>query len=98
MVRYAVLLNWTEKGVAAVKHSVARAEAFRAAAAKAGVQVEAQYWTVGGYDGLFLLNAPDDLTASAVVLQLGQAGNVRTCMLRAFDQAEFKKILAKVGP
>lgn len=97
MVRYVVLLNLTEKGMAAVKESPVRAESFRASAAQAGATVEALYWTVGSYDGMFVLSAPDEATAAAVVLDLGRQNGVRTCMMRAFDADEFKNVIGKMG-
>lgn len=95
MARYAVLLKFTEKGLTDVQHSLSRAEAFCASAKRAGVTVETQLWTGGPYDGLLLLNAPDEATASGVVLGLARQGNVATCMLRAYDAGEFKQLLAK---
>ena len=96
MVRFVVLLNFTEAGVAAIKESPARAEAFSAAAAKAGATVESVYWTVGPHDGVVILSAPDESTASAGVLQLGKTHAVRSCMMRAFDADEFKEVVAKI--
>ena len=97
MVRYVVLLSFTEDGVAGIKDSPARSEAFTAAAAKAGVTVESMFWTIGPYDGVVVLSAADESTAAAVVLQLGKTHAVRSCMLRAFDAAEFREIVGKVS-
>ena len=97
MTRYVVLLNFSKEGVGAIKSSVDRAREFRAAAAKVGASVESQYWTLGEYDGVFVLSAPDEATAAALVLELGRRSSVRTTMLRAFDEAEFKTIVEKVG-
>lgn len=97
MVRFVVLINFTEKGVAAIKESPARAEAFSAAAAKAGACVESLFWTMGPYDGVVILSAPDEATAAAVILQLGKTHAVRSCMLRALDAGEFRKILGKIS-
>lgn len=96
MSRYAVLINFTEKGISAVTQSVNRVEAFKAAAAEAGATVEAVYWTLGPYDGLLMLDAPDETTAAALTLQLGRNENVRTCALRAFDAEEFQEIVGKL--
>ena len=97
MVHYLMLLRFTDKGVSAVHDSPKRAESFRAAVAKAGGNVEAQYWTLGEYDGALIFSAPDEPTAVALAVELGKLGNVRTAMLRAFDAVEFKAILAKVS-
>ena len=97
MVRYVVLLNFTEKGIAAVKESPVRAGAFRAAATKVGATLESLFWTHGPYDGVFILNAPDEATATALVLELGKGNNIRTCMLRAFDADEFQNVVDKIS-
>jgi uncharacterized protein with GYD domain len=96
MARYVVLLNLAEGGVAAVKDSVAWADAFHTAAAKAGATVEALFWTLGLYDAMFLLDAPDETTATALVLEMDKRNNLRSCMLRAFSTEEFAKIMGKV--
>jgi uncharacterized protein with GYD domain len=96
MVRFVALLKFTDKGIATVKDSPSRAEAFRAAASKAGAVVESQFWTLGEYDGVLVLQAPDEPTAVGLALDLGRHGNVRTCLLRAFDAGEFKGVLNKM--
>jgi uncharacterized protein with GYD domain len=95
MVRYALLIKFTDKGVANVKDSPTRAAAFRAALAKAGGTLEGQYWLLGEYDGLAVFTAPDEQAATAAVINLASLGNVRTTLCRAFDEAEFKAILAR---
>ncbi len=97
MARYVVLLNFTEKGLASIKESPSRAEAFKKAASKAGASVESVYWTLGSYDGILVLSAEDEATAVGLALKLGKAGNVRTTMLRAFDAGEFGQIAAKAS-
>jgi uncharacterized protein with GYD domain len=97
MVRYVVLLKFTDKGVSALKDSPSRAETFKTTAARLGVTVEAEYWTLGQFDGVLILSAPDEATAVAAVLSVDRQDYVHTCMLRAFDAAEFKNVLAKVS-
>jgi len=97
MLRYIVLLNFTEKGIAEIKESTSRVSAFQSAAAKAGAKVESIFWTVGQYDGVMILSAPDETTAAALVLQLGTKNTVRSSMLRAFDESEFNEVIAKMS-
>ena len=96
MVRYVLLLKFTDQGITNVKDSPSRAEAFKAAASRAGVNVESQFWTLGEYDGVAVFTAPDEGTAVALALGLGKLGNTRTCMLRAFDATEFRDIVGKM--
>ena len=72
----------------------AEAEAEKLAAAETlGVKVTGFYWTLGAFDGVIVLEAPDDATATAALLHLGSLGNIRTQTVRAFDNTEMQKIL-----
>ena len=93
MNRYLTLLRFTEQGMKTVMKSTARAAAFREAAAKAGVKVEAQYWTTGAYDGVLILSADDETKALQCLAALAGAGNVRTETLRAFNAQEFGNLV-----
>ena len=93
MERYLMLFKFTDKGFGGVQDSPQRAQAFKDAAAKVGATVEFQIWTFGEYDGALLMSAPNTQVAGQLALNLGRLGNVRTTMMRAFDAAEFKKLL-----
>lgn len=95
MPHYVCLMNWTEQGVKTAAQSVERADAARAALAAKGVTLKDVYWTVGAYDVVSIVEAPDDATASAALLALIAQGNLRTTTLRAFTAEEFGGILAK---
>ena len=95
MIRYVALLRFTDQGVKNLKKSTARAAVFRQAAAKAGVVIEAQYWTTGAYDGVLIFNAKDETRALRCLAALAAAGNVRTETLKAFDAKEFAAIAGK---
>lgn len=97
MPRYVMLLKYTDKGIAGVKDSPKRADAFRALAAKHGAKVETQLWTTGEYDGLIVLTVPDDAEMAALALGLSKLDFVRSTSLRAFDEAEFQTVLSRVG-
>jgi uncharacterized protein with GYD domain len=95
MTRFLSLLTFTDQGICNVKQSIQRADDFRKRIDAAGGKVVAQYWLVGEADGCIVFDAPDDQVASALLLSLGQQGNVRTRTLRAYDAKEFESILAK---
>lgn len=97
MPAYVSLLNWTDQGIQNYKDTAKRAEAFAAAAQKLGGKILSLYWTVGSYDLVAVVEAPDDETATAVLLQLGGVGNVRTTTLRAFGSEEMQRIIAKAA-
>jgi uncharacterized protein with GYD domain len=51
---------------------------------------------VGAFDGVIVLEAPDEETATAALLHLGALGNIRTQTAHAYDAAEMQKILARL--
>ena len=96
MAMYISLVNLTGQGVREFKASPARAGKFKSMAQKAGVTVRDIYWTLGAHDAVIFMEAPDDETATAVMLGLASLGNVRTQTLRAFTSSEMEAIVSKV--
>ena len=96
MATYVVLANFTEHGIRSVKDTTRRADAFRSLAKTFGITVKDIYWTLGRYDIVTTIEAPDDVAVTALGLSLGKSGNIRTETLRAFSQADMGAILEKV--
>ena len=96
MATYVVLGQFTDQGIRNFKDTTQRAEALRARAQKAGITVTAIYWTLGSYDVVTVIEAPDDESATALLLSTGALGNLRTQSLRAFSADEMARILAKM--
>ena len=93
MTRYLTLLRFTQQGARAMKKSPSRAEAFRKACRKAGVNVELQLWTAGSYDGVLVLSGEEETQVLNMIAKIGSLGNVQTESLRAFDAREFAAIV-----
>ncbi len=51
---------------------------------------------MGEYDAIGKVELPDDYAAATVAMSLGKLGNVRTTTLKAFNEAEMKKIVEKL--
>ena len=96
MATFITTIKFTQQGVKGIEDTTKRAAALKAAGKKLGVKVTDIYWTLGDYDGLLIFEAPDDETATTLLLHLGALGNVHTSTVRAFTAAEMDKILAKV--
>jgi uncharacterized protein with GYD domain len=96
MATYIVLANFTEQGIRSVKDTTKRSDAVKAMAKKCGATLKDVYWTLGAHDLVAIFEAPDDAAITALGLNLGKAGNVRTQTMRAFTAAEMKGILSKV--
>jgi uncharacterized protein with GYD domain len=62
-----------------------------------GGTIKEIFWTVGPYDLVVVADFPDDASATAFLLALGSAGNVRTTTMRAYNAEEMSQIIAKVG-
>jgi uncharacterized protein with GYD domain len=97
MATFITTIKFTAKGVQSIHESPKRAKVFTAAAKKMGVTVVGLYWTLGQFDGVIVFEAPDDKTATAAMLGLASKGNVQTTTARAFDAAEFEKVIGIVG-
>ena len=92
MARYIMLMNWTDQGIRNAKETVNRARAARQSLETLGVGLGDVYWTVGPYDIVALVDAPDDATLTKAGLALGMQGNVRSTTLRAFAEQEMEQI------
>ena len=96
MVTYVVLAKFTDQGAKTAKDSPKRAEAFKQMAKTFGVTVKDIFWTQGRYDIVTVVEAPDELSATALNLSLSALGNIRTESLRAFSSAEMMNIVAEM--
>jgi uncharacterized protein with GYD domain len=96
MAMYVSLLQFTDQGIRNVKDSIKRATAATAEAEKMGAKITDAFWTMGAYDVVLLVDAPNDETMTAFTLKLGSLGNVKTQTMRAFHRGEMESILAKV--
>jgi uncharacterized protein with GYD domain len=96
MATYVVLINWTEQGIGSFKDSPSRVDAFNDQM-RGLAEVKSIYWTMGPYDLVGIIEAADDESITAALLQLGAGGNVRTTSLRAFDRTEFEAVAQRAG-
>src|SRR5258708_23622748 len=86
MATYITLLSWTEQGMAKIKGSSKRLDAGRKAFKKAGCELKEVYLTMGPYDLVCVIKAPDSETAAKAILSLGAAGDVCTVEFAAFTE------------
>lgn len=96
MPAYISLCHWTQKGVENAKDSPARLDAAKKAFKAAGGELSAFYMTLGRYDFITISEFPDDAAAAKAVLALSASGNVRTETLKAFTEAEYRKIMGSL--
>ena len=94
MGKYIALASWTDQGVKNVKGSPERVDAARDLAKKLGCEMQDFYMTIGTYDMVVIIEAPNDEAVAKFALSLAAAGNVRTTTLKAFSEDAYRKIVA----
>jgi uncharacterized protein with GYD domain len=90
-------MNWTDQGIKSFHGSPARAQVGREEMEKLGITLKDIYWTIGPYDLMLIVDAPDDEALAAALLRIGSAGNIRTTTMRAFSRDEFDRVAEKVS-
>lgn len=96
MPTYIILNNYTDQGIRAIKESPRRLDATRKAIEAAGGKVLGFYLTMGRYDSVLIVEGPGDEVAASLALGAGSQGFIRTETLKAFPEADFRKIIAKI--
>jgi uncharacterized protein with GYD domain len=93
MPHYISLINWTEQGLKNVKDSTKRFAMAKQAIEKTGVKIQDVYYTMGRYDMIGIIQAPDDESMAKSTLLLASQGNSHFETLKAFTFEEAAKIL-----
>lgn len=96
MPTYISLLKMTAEGAKNVKTLIQRQRDAVKAAQGVGVKVHGTWMTLGRYDLVSVVEAPDDATMARIALQVGKNGNFSTETLKAFTEAEAEKIISSV--
>jgi uncharacterized protein with GYD domain len=93
MATYILLMNWTDQGIKSIKDSPKRLDAAREVAKKGGAELKDFFMTIGRYDMVTVLEAPNDEAAAKFALQVASGGNVRTTTLKAFREDAYRKVI-----
>jgi uncharacterized protein with GYD domain len=94
MATYLVLFRYTQKGLESIKESPFRVEKAKGVFKELGANVKEFYALLGAYDTVFIADAPNDETIAKAAMAVASLGNVQTEILRAFNEDEFRKIIA----
>jgi uncharacterized protein with GYD domain len=97
MPQYVTLLKYTQQGSANIKQSPARLEAAKKAAAELGGKLHAWYLTMGQYDAVAIWEFPNDEASARFLLSIAALGNLTSETLKAFDEAEYRKLIGEIG-
>jgi uncharacterized protein with GYD domain len=93
---YIVAYKFTEQGLTKVKELPEMMKRARADSEKMGIRVVGVWLTLGEYDMVAVVDAPDDKTIASRLLMTGQAGNATSLTMRAFSEDEFTQIVSKL--
>lgn len=96
MMTYVVLSQFTDQGIRTIKNSPQRASQAAELARSFGCEMKQIYWTLGEYDIVAVIDAPDEQSFMSFGFALGSAGNIRTRTLRAFTKDECSAIIGKL--
>ena len=97
MPTYISLLRYTPDGIKGIKERWAHGnpnDGVREAARAIGCELKAAYVTMGRYDGVAVVEAPDDETMARLALATGMQGNFQTETLRAFTESENQQVIS----
>jgi uncharacterized protein with GYD domain len=96
MPTYISLFSWTDQGIRNIKEAPQRIDAFKRTISAAGGKLIGLYYTMGKYDIVSIIDAPDDEAYANMSLSTGSKGNVRTETMKAFTEDQFRNLLTKV--
>jgi uncharacterized protein with GYD domain len=94
MPTYVSLFRLTQKGIENIKKGPDRLEIAKRTFRNAGAEVKFFYFVLGNYDAIVISEAPSDEAVAKALLALTTAGYVRSETLRAFEEAEYRELIA----
>jgi len=94
---YIALLNYTDQGVKNMKGVPERVLAARQALENMGGRLHGYRLTLGEYDAVVTVEAPDDEAYATIVLNIAAQGNIRSTTLKAFTEEESFRILGNLS-
>ena len=93
---YIILMKLTDQGIRAAKDAPDRIEAGINSMEALGGKVAGFYATLGEYDYVACVDAPNEAIVMRFLLAFGAAGDVRTTTMKALTHKEFEEIARKL--
>jgi uncharacterized protein with GYD domain len=93
MATYIMLTRLTSDGVKTLKDNPGRVHEVNKEVEQLGVKVVNQWATLGEYDFVTVVEAPDEHTMAKLSVEMGSRGTVANETLTAIDAEEFTKSL-----
>ena len=89
MPTYIMLTRLTSDGVKTIKDNPSRVQEVNKEVEQIGVKVISQWATLGEYDFITVVEAPDEKTMAKLSIEMGSRGSVMNETLTAIDAEEF---------
>ena len=96
MAKFISLVKYTAKGIENIKESPNRLDAVKKLCESMGSKVEGFYLTMGRYDIIMIVDAPNPETAAKIILTITSGGAVSTETLPAFPEEGYRKIISEM--
>jgi uncharacterized protein with GYD domain len=96
MATYVCLIQFTDQGIRNIKDTVKPGDAAMAEAEKMGMKIVEEFWTMGAYDAVVTLEAPNDETGERVYPQDRLTRQRQGPHPARFSRSEMEDILAKI--
>ena len=93
MQTYIMLTRLTADGVKTLKDNPSRVQEVNREVEQIGIKVVRQWATLGEYDFVSVVEAPDEKTMAKLSIEMGSRGSVVNETLTAIDSEEFTKSL-----
>jgi uncharacterized protein with GYD domain len=93
MPTYLMLTNLTAEGIRTLKNNPGRVAEVNKEVEQIGARVVAQYATLGQYDFITVVEAPDEKTIAKVSVELGSRGTMTSQTLAALPAEELASSL-----
>jgi uncharacterized protein with GYD domain len=95
MAKYILMSRLTDEGWKTVKERPERIKAVNKELEALGVKVLSQYATLGQFDFINVVEAPDNKTIAKVSIELGSRGTIHITSMPAIPIDEFLKSIGK---
>jgi uncharacterized protein with GYD domain len=93
MESYVILGKFTPQGHRSAPANAAQLDNVQQHARAVGAEVQSFHLTLGEYDVVAVIRAPDEKTMAKLSLAIGSTGNLRTLTLRAFPETEIRRLM-----
>jgi uncharacterized protein with GYD domain len=90
---FVMLTNLTTEGVQTLKNNPSRVQEVNKEVEQLGVTVKDQWATLGQYDFITVVEAPDEQTMAKVSVELGSRGTMSSQTLAAIPAGDLAKAL-----